>query len=76
MPKRSRTEATLVARDDLPLYARYLEGGYHPDPFSGEVPVNGWAFELRPWEEILAFRAWVPERMCEREAYQFVADVV
>ena len=73
---RVRTEATLVMRGDLPLYARYLEGDYRPDPFSGEAPINGWAFELSPWEEILAYRAWVPERMCEREAYQFVADVV
>lgn len=70
------TEATLVMRADLPHYVRYLEGGHVPTTFSGEVPENGWAFELRPWEEILAFRAWVPGRMCEREAYQFVADVV
>ena len=73
---RACAEARLVVRADLPLYARYLEEGRTAGTSTDEVPVNGWGCALCPWEETLAYRAWVPDRMCEREVYQFVADVL
>lgn len=72
---RAVTEAVLVHRSDLALYALHLDPECDKNAAAEAAPPNGWAYEASPWGEILAMRAYVPERFCEREAYAFLADI-
>lgn len=72
---RAVTESVLVHRSDLALYALHLDPECDRNAAAEAAPPNGWAYEASPWEEILAMRAYVPERFCEREAYAFLADI-
>lgn len=59
---RAVTESVLVRGQNLAAHACFLEPNRVPDTLSEEAPPYGWAYELRPWEEILSFRVHVPTR--------------
>ena len=59
---------------DLPSYDQSLMDS--KESAWSEPPVNGYAYEICDWEEILSWRTWVPESTTELERCEFAADLI
>lgn len=80
------TESSLFKFDELQNCSSYanetpitsIEQLHHSNAhndYMAKCSINGYAYEFSPWNEILAYKVYVPSHITEKQCYEFYVDI-